>query len=114
MDLTVCSQPLTFDGTALTKKRCGSDEQSRVYLFQKSGHDEDDQKLDKLKSLMPAGLLYVGHTVKIIGVVSNANAHGMKEDAKEEMKVQGMDKHSTERGHMTVTDLTMVSDTCQK
>jgi hypothetical protein len=25
-----------------------------------------------------------------------------------------MDKHATEHGHMTVTDLTMVSDSCQK
>ncbi|HXM23014.1 MAG TPA: hypothetical protein VN948_17285 [Terriglobales bacterium] len=57
---------------------------------------------------------HVGHTVKIMGVVSNATAHGMKEDAKSEMKEHGMDKNATERGHMTVTDLTMVSDTCQK
>ena len=57
---------------------------------------------------------HVGHTVKIVGVVSNATAHGMKEDAKEEMKEHGMDKHATESGHMTVTDLTMVSDTCKK
>jgi hypothetical protein len=55
---------------------------------------------------------HVGHTVKIVGVVSNATAHGMKEDAKEEMKEHGMDKHAKERGHMTVTDLTMVSPTC--
>jgi hypothetical protein len=57
---------------------------------------------------------HVGHTVKITGVVVNATAHGMKEDAKEEMKEHGMDKHTAERGHMTVTHLTMVSDTCQK
>ena len=57
---------------------------------------------------------HVGHTVKIVGVVSNATMHGMKEDAKEEMKEHGMDKHTAERGHMTVTHLTMVSDTCQK
>ena len=57
---------------------------------------------------------HVGHTVTIVGVVSNATAHGMKEDAKEEMKEHGMDKHATERGHITVTDLTMVSDTCKK
>ncbi|HEX4921934.1 MAG TPA: hypothetical protein VFV92_14490 [Candidatus Bathyarchaeia archaeon] len=57
---------------------------------------------------------HVGHTVKITGVVSNATAHGMKEDAKEEMKEHGMDKHTAEHGHMTVTDLTMVSETCQK
>ena len=57
---------------------------------------------------------HVGHTVKIVGVVSNATMHGMKEDAKGEMKEHGMDKHTAERGHMTVTHLTMVSDTCQK
>ncbi len=57
---------------------------------------------------------HAGHTVKITGVVSNATAHGMKEDAKAEMKQHDMDKHATEHGHMTVTDLTMVSHTCQK
>ncbi len=57
---------------------------------------------------------HVGHTVKIVGVVSNATMHGMKEDAKEEMKEYGIDKHTAERGHMTVTHLTMVSDTCEK
>jgi len=57
---------------------------------------------------------HVGHTVKISGVVPNAMAHGMKEDTKEEMKEHGMDKHATEHGHLTVTDLTMVSDTCPK
>ena len=57
---------------------------------------------------------HVGHTVKIVGVVSNATAHGMKEDAKEEMKEHGMNKDSKESGHMTVTGLTMVSDTCKK
>jgi len=57
---------------------------------------------------------HVGHTVKVTGVVSNAKAHGMKEDAKQEMKEHGMDKHAKEHGHMTVTDLTMVADTCQK
>ena len=56
---------------------------------------------------------HVGHTVKITGVVSNAKMHGMKEDAKEEMKEHGMKKHATERGHLTVTDLNMVSDSCQ-
>jgi hypothetical protein len=57
---------------------------------------------------------HVGHTVKITGVVSHAKAHGMKEDTKAEMKEHGMDKHATEHGHMTVTNLTMVSDSCRK
>lgn len=66
--------------------------------------ESDSVKLDE----------HVGHTVKITGVVPNAMAHGMKEDTKEEMKEHGMDKHATEHGHLTVTDLTMVSDTCPK
>jgi hypothetical protein len=57
---------------------------------------------------------HVGHTVTITGVVSNAKEHAMKEDTKDEMKEHGMDKNATEHGHLTVTDLTMVSDTCQK
>ena len=57
---------------------------------------------------------HVGHTVKITGVVPNAMAHGMKEDTKEEMKENGMEKGTPEHGHLTVTDLTMVSDTCPK
>ena len=57
---------------------------------------------------------HVGHSVKITGVVANATAHGMKEDTKDEMKEHGMAKHATESGHMTVTHLTMVGDTCQK
>jgi hypothetical protein len=57
---------------------------------------------------------HVGHTVTITGVVSNATLHGAKEDAKAEAKEHGMDKDSTEHGHMTVTNLTMVSDSCSK
>jgi hypothetical protein len=56
---------------------------------------------------------HVGHTVKVVGVVSDATAHGMKEDTKDEMKEHGMNKNATEHGHMTVTDLAMVSDTCK-
>ena len=56
---------------------------------------------------------HVGHTVKLTGAVSNAKAHGMKEDVKQEMKEHGMNEHATEHGHLTVTHLTMVSHTCQ-
>lgn len=57
---------------------------------------------------------HVGHTVTVTGVVSNAKLHGMKEDAKGEMKEHGMAEHAKEHGHLIVTGLTMVSDTCQK
>jgi hypothetical protein len=57
---------------------------------------------------------HVGHKVAVTGVVSNAKMHGMKEDAKTEAKEHGVATHSTEHGHMTVTNLTMVSESCQK
>jgi hypothetical protein len=57
---------------------------------------------------------HVGHSVTITGVVSNPTMHGMKEDVKGEAKEHGMDKDSTEHGSITVTNLTMVSDSCTK
>jgi len=57
---------------------------------------------------------HVGHTVTITGVVSNAELHGAKEDAKSEAKEHGMDKESTEHGHLKVTNLKMVSDSCKQ
>ena len=56
---------------------------------------------------------HVGHTMTITGVVSNATLHGVKEDVKSEAKEHGVDKDSTEHGHMTVTNAKMVSDSCQ-
>jgi hypothetical protein len=55
---------------------------------------------------------HVGHSVTVTGVVSNAAIHGAKEDAKAEAKEHGVDKDSTEHGHMTVTGLKMVSESC--
>jgi hypothetical protein len=57
---------------------------------------------------------HVGHTVRVTGVVSHAKMHGMKEDAKSEAKEHGVDKDSAEHGHMTVTNLSMVNESCQK
>jgi hypothetical protein len=50
----------------------------------------------------------------VTGVVSNAAAHGVKEDAKSEAKEHGIDKNSTEHGHLTVTNLKMDSESCEK
>jgi hypothetical protein len=57
---------------------------------------------------------HVGHMVTVTGVVSNAKMHGMKEDAKEEAKEHGMDKNAKEHGHLTATDVKMVSESCKK
>ena len=50
---------------------------------------------------------HVGHKVKVNGVVSNQPFHGMKEDLKAEVR-----KKPTETGVLTVTNLEMVSDSC--
>jgi Protein of unknown function (DUF5818) len=57
---------------------------------------------------------HAGHTVTVTGEVRNADMHGAKEKAKDEMKEHGVDKHSTEHGHLNVTNLSMVSESCQK
>ncbi len=57
---------------------------------------------------------HLGHTVTVTGAVQNAALHGTKEDAKAEAKEHGIDKNSTEHGHMTVTNLKMDSKTCER
>lgn len=57
---------------------------------------------------------HVGHTVTVTGAVSNAALHGAKEDTKAEAKEHGVGKNSTEHGRMTVTNLKMVSGSCEK
>jgi len=85
------------------------------------GDDADEYKLTtakgstwELKSNGHKLSHHVGHTVTITGVVSNAELHGAKEDAKAEAKEHDMDKDSTEHGHMKVTSLKMVSDSCKR
>ena len=57
---------------------------------------------------------HVGHTVSAVGAVNNPTAHNLKEDAKDAAHDTGMKKDNTEHGHLTVTDVTMVSDSCNK
>ena len=56
---------------------------------------------------------HVGHTVTATGVVSNAKMHNLKEDAKETAKDSGMKKSDAEHGHMKITDVKMVSESCK-
>jgi len=57
---------------------------------------------------------HAGHTVTVTGKVRAADLHGAKEKVKDEMKEHGMDKDSTEHGHLKVTNISMVSDSCKK
>jgi hypothetical protein len=56
---------------------------------------------------------HVGHTVTATGVVSNAAMHNMKEDAKDAAKDSGMKKDNSEHGHLKVTEVKMVSESCK-
>jgi hypothetical protein len=57
---------------------------------------------------------HVGHTIAATGVVSNTTAHNLKEDAKDAANDTGMKKDNTEHGHLKITDVQMVSESCQK
>jgi hypothetical protein len=57
---------------------------------------------------------HVGHTVSATGVVSNAMMHNLKEDTKDVAKDTHMKKDNAEHGHMKVTDVQMVSDSCTR
>src|SRR4029077_3442668 len=55
-----------------------------------------------------------GHTVTVTGKVRAADLHEAKEKVKDEAKEHGVDKDATEHGHLNVTNLKMVSDSCKK
>lgn len=57
---------------------------------------------------------HVGQTVAATGAVKNSTAHNLKEDAKDAAADAHMKKDTSEHGHMTVTDVQKVSDSCQK
>ena len=55
-----------------------------------------------------------GHTVTVTGKVRAADLHEAKEKLKDEMKEHGVDKDATEHGHLNVTNVKIVSDSCKK
>jgi hypothetical protein len=56
---------------------------------------------------------HVGHTVTATGVVSNSKLHNLKEDAKEAAVDTGVKKDDREHGHLTITSIKMVSESCR-
>jgi hypothetical protein len=56
---------------------------------------------------------HANQTVDVKGVVANNKAHNMKEDAKDMANDAGMKKNSAEHGHLKVTGIKKVSDSCQ-
>lgn len=56
---------------------------------------------------------HVNQTVDVRGVVSHEKSHEMKEDAKEMGHDAGMKNNTAEHGHLNVTHIRRVSDSCQ-
>ncbi len=56
---------------------------------------------------------HVGHTIAATGVVSHAKLHNLKEDAKDAAKDSGVKKDDKEHGHLTITAIKMVSESCK-
>ena len=52
---------------------------------------------------------HVGHTVTVNGRVWHAGMHGAKEKTKDETN-----PNATEHGHLNVTDVSMVSESCKR
>jgi hypothetical protein len=74
----------------------------------------DDGSTWEVRSSSVALADHVGHTVTATGAVSNAKMHNLKEDAKDATADSGMKKDNSEHGHLTITDVHMVSESCQK
>lgn len=52
---------------------------------------------------------HVGHTIRVTGTVDHEKMHDAKEKAKEETQ-----HHPNEHGHLTVTNVKMVSRSCSR
>ena len=54
---------------------------------------------------------HVGQTVRVRGIVEHSKMHNLKEDAKDDT---GIKRHEGEHGHLKVTDVKKISDSCQQ
>lgn len=74
----------------------------------------DDGSTWELKSSRVALAKHVGHTITATGVVAHAKMHNLKEDAKDAAADTGAKKDTSEHGHLAVTSVKMVSESCNK
>lgn len=56
----------------------------------------------------------VNHTVEAKGVVSHAKDHNLKKDELDMAHDTGVTKNNAEHGHLKVTDVRSVGDSCQQ
>ena len=57
---------------------------------------------------------HVGQEVEAMGVVRASTAHNLKEDAKDAASDAHMKKDSAEHGHMTITHVKTIGESCQR
>lgn len=57
---------------------------------------------------------HVNQTVEVKAVVANSKAHNTKEDTKEMANDAGMKNKTAEHGHLKVTDVKRISNSCQQ
>ena len=57
---------------------------------------------------------HLNKQVSVTGAVSNKTAHNLKEDAKDTAADTGMKKSNKEHGHLKPTEVSKISDSCQK
>jgi hypothetical protein len=115
---SLCTWALAQDRTSASNSK--SDTRTITGCLAK-GNDANEYLLTtkdgstwELKSTVASLSDHVGHTVAATGVVQNARMHNLKEDTQEAAKDAGVTKHNQEHGHMKVTDVQMVSDSCSQ
>lgn len=69
----------------------------------------DDGSTWEVRSKTTKLSTHVGHTVTVTGKVWHPNMHAAKEKAKDEVS-----DNANEHGHLRVTSLSMVSESCKK
>lgn len=74
----------------------------------------DDGSTWELRSPRIGLAKHVGHTISAVGVVAHAKLHNLKEDTKVAVKDTGVKKDSSEHGHLIVTTVKMVSESCKR
>lgn len=96
-----------------------SSERTITGCVMKSGNDKfeleaNDGSKWNLNSDTVEFASHTGHTVTVTGVVARTMAHNLKEDSKDAATDAHLKKNDNEHGTLKVTDLKMVSKSCEK
>src|SRR5437764_501780 len=116
--LLICRAVAVFSTTALAKSK--SDIRDITGCLSQGNNAKefvlngDDGSMWEVGSSRVNLAKHIGHTITVTGVVSHAMMHNLKEDTKDVAKDTGAKKSNSEHGHLKVTTVKMVSDSCRK